>query len=75
MSRIGGKMQSTTPQLRDNVKLSAAGLAANPELKDRTGVVESVYPGGCEVRFGEGNKVRWCWLKESYVELVTNAGP
>lgn len=57
-------------KINDKVRLSIAGLAANPELKDRTGVVESVYPGGCEVRFGEGNKVRWCWLRNSYVSSV-----
>jgi hypothetical protein len=58
-------------KIRDKARMSPAGVAANPELAGKTGVVVSVYPGGVEVRFGEGDKVRWCWLKDSFVELAT----
>ena len=59
----------------DRVQLSDLGLAANPELKGQTGVVEEAFDGGVCVRFGEGREAVWRYLKAEYVLSLDPAPP
>lgn len=54
----------------DRIRLTPEGVAANPDLAGREGVVEFRFAGGVKVRFSDGRSTLWCLLKDSYVEAA-----